>query len=159
LTYDRKLQSQESYSSELIILLVKWISKEDKDLISLSLGVLVNICCKNKFAMFILLKCTHSKSFMRVLLKLQSDDIFIKIQVYKLLLILEQVSGQVPSIDINNLVDVTFIILEEGLNQKNVFILRHVVDFFIDISEHSCWKNSVLDYAEYVLICYIFKYF
>lgn len=153
MTYGEKLQWQEGYLSELITLLVKWISNEDKDLISFSLGVLVNICCKNKFAMFILVKCTNSKSFMRVLLQLHSDDIFIKVQVYKLLLILEQVSGQVPCIDVNNLIDVTFIILEEGLNQKNVFVLRHVVDFFIDISEHSCWKNSVLDYTEYVIIC------
>uniref|UniRef100_A0A2H8TVK4 Protein CIP2A n=1 Tax=Melanaphis sacchari TaxID=742174 RepID=A0A2H8TVK4_9HEMI len=149
LTYKMKLQWQESHSSELITLLIKWISTEDKDLISLSLGVLVNVCCKNKFAMFTLVKCTHSKSFMRLLLKLQSDDIFIKVQVYKLLLILEHVSGQIPQVDVNNLIDVTFVVLEEGLKLKNVFVLRHAVDFFIDISEHSRWKNSVLEYEGY----------
>ncbi|XP_060862831.1 uncharacterized protein LOC132939589 isoform X2 [Metopolophium dirhodum] len=144
-----KIQWQEGHSSELISLLVKWISTEDKDLISFSLGVLVNVCCKNKFAMFTLVKCTHSKSFMRLLLKLQSDDIFIKVQVYKLLLVLEQVSGQIPDVDVNNLIDVTFVVLEEGLKLKNVFVLRHAVDFFIDISEHSRWKNSVLEYNGY----------
>lgn len=149
LTYRTKIQWQEGHSSELINLLVKWISTEDKDLISLSLGVLVNVCCKNKFAMFTLVKCTHSKSFMRLLLKLQSDDIFIKVQVYKLLLVLEQVSGQIPDVDVNNLIDVTFAVLEEGLKLKNVFVLRHAVDFFIDISEHSRWKNSVLEYDGY----------
>ncbi|XP_003247737.1 uncharacterized protein LOC100576041 [Acyrthosiphon pisum] len=149
LTYRMKIQWQEGHSSELISLLVKWISTEDKDLISFSLGVLVNVCCKNKFAMFTLVKCTHSKSFMRLLLKLQSDDIFIKVQVYKLLLVLEQVSGQIPDVDVNNLIDVTFVVLEEGLKLKNVFVLRHAVDFFIDISEHSRWKNSVLEYNGY----------
>ncbi|XP_060834763.1 uncharacterized protein LOC132917839 [Rhopalosiphum padi] len=149
LTYRMKLQWQESHSSELISLLIKWISTEDKDLISLSLGVLVNVCCKNKFAMFTLVKCTHSKSFMRLLLKLQSDDIFIKVQVYKLLLILEHVSGQIPHVDVNNLIDVTFVVLEEGLKLKNVFVLRHAVDFFIDISEHARWKNYVLEYDGY----------
>lgn len=157
MTYGVKLQWLEGYLSELIILLVKWISSEDKDLISFSLGVLVNVCHKNKFARFTLVKCTHSKSFMRLLLKLQSDDIFIKVQVYKLLLILEQVSGQVPYADIKHLIDGTFVVLEEGLNRKNVFILRHAVDFFIDISEHTYWKNSVLEYTEYVFI-FIFSY-
>lgn len=98
--------------------------------------------------MFTLVKYTNSKSFMRLLLKLQSDDIFIKILVYKLLLILEQVSGQVPHVDVNNLVDITFIVLGEGLNQKNLFILHHTLDFFVDISEHLHWKNSVLQYSE-----------
>lgn len=148
MTYGVKLQWQEGYLSDLILLLVKWISCEDKDLISFSLGVLVNVCTKNKFAMFTLVKYTHSKSFIRLLLKLQSDDIFIKIQVYKLLLILEQVSGQVPHVDVNNLIDVTFIVLEEGLKLKNVFILHHAIDFFIDISEHSLWKKSVLEYSK-----------
>lgn len=148
MTYGVKLQWQEGYLSELIVLLVKWISCEDKDLISYSLGVLLNVCCKNKFAMFTLVKYTNSKSFMRLLLKLQLDDIFIKIQVCKLLLILEQVSGQVPHDDVNNLVDITFIVLEEGLKQKNLFILHHTIDFFVDISEHLHWKNSVLQYPE-----------
>lgn len=89
---------------------------------------------------------------MRLLLKLQSDDIFIKIQVYKLLLVLEQVSGQVPHVEIGNLIDVIFIVLEEGLKLKNMFVLRHTVDFFNDISEHSHWKNSVLEYSKYVFI-------
>lgn len=149
LTYRKKLQWQESHSFELISLLIKWISTEDKDLISFSLGVLVNVCSKNKFAMFTLVKCTNSKSFMRLLLKLQSNDVFIKVQVYKLLLILEHASGQIPHVDVNNLIDVTFVVLEEGLKQKSVFVLRHAVDFFIDISEHSCWKNSVLEYEGY----------
>lgn len=148
MTYGVKLQWQEGFLSELIMLLVQWISSEDKDLICLSLGVLVNVCYKNKFAMFILLKYTHSKSFMRLLLKLQSDDIFIKVQIYKLLLVLEQVSGQTPHIDINNLVDITFIVLEEGLKLKNQFVLRHAVDFFIDISEDSRWKNYVIEYSK-----------
>lgn len=132
-------------------MLVKWISSEDKDLKSFSLAVLMNVCCKNKFAIFTLVKCTDSKSFMRLLLKLQSDDIFIRVQVYKLLLLLEQVSGQIPHVDINYLIDEIFIILEEGLKLKNVFILRHVIDFFIDISEHSSWKISVLEYSKYAI--------
>lgn len=154
MTYGVKLEWQESYLSELIILLVKWISSDEKDLVSFSLGVLVNVCCKNKFAMFTLVKCTHSKSFMRLLLKLQSDNLFNKVQVYKLLLVLEHVSGQVPHVDVNNLIDVTFVVLEEGLKLKNVFVLHHAIDFFIDICEHSHWKNSVLNYSKYVIIYY-----
>lgn len=106
--------------------------------------------------MFTLVKYTHSKSFLRLLLKLQSDHIFIKVQVYKLLLLLEHVSGQIPEVDVNSLIDVTFNVLEEGLKTNNTFVLRHAVDFFIDISEHSHWKNSVNNYSKYVLI---FKYF
>lgn len=132
-------------------MLVKWISSEDKDLKSFSLAVLMNVCCKNKFAIFTLVKCTDSKSFMRLLLKIQSDDIFIRVQVYKLLLLLEQVSGHIPHVDINYLIDEIFIVLEEGLKLKNVFILRHVIDFFIDISEHSSWKMSVLEYSKYAI--------
>lgn len=151
LTYRVKLQCQEGYLSELIVLLVKWISSGDKDLTSLSLGVLVNIFSKNKFAMFILLKSTDSKSFMRLLLRIQSDNTFTKIQVYKLLLVLEHVSGQIPHTDVNNLIDLTFIVLEEGLNQNNIFALCHTIDFFIDISEHLRWKNHVYEYSKYVI--------
>lgn len=93
---------------------------------------------------------------MRLLLKLQSDDIFIRVQVFKLLFVLEQVSGYIPHIDINNLIDVIFIVLQEGLKHKNVFVLRHVIDFFIDISEHLSWKNSVSEYSEYVNLSYSF---
>jgi hypothetical protein len=154
LTYGVKLQCQEGYLSELIILLVKWISSEDKDLTSLSLGVLVNVFSKNKFAMFILLKSTDSKSFMRLLLRIQSDNTFTKVQVYKLLLVLEHVSGQIPHIDVNNLIDLIFIVLEEGLNQNNIFALRHTIDFFIDISEHLRWKNHIYEYSKYVINYY-----
>ncbi|VVC31727.1 Armadillo-type fold,Armadillo-like helical [Cinara cedri] len=149
LTYGAQLQWQESYLTELIMLLVKWISSEDRDLKSFSLGILMNVCCKNKFAIFTLVKYTDSKHFMRLLLKLQSDDIFIRVQVYKLLLVLEQVSGHIPNVETNYLVDIIFIVLEEGLKHKNVFVLRHVIDFFVDISEHSSWKNSVLNYSNY----------
>jgi len=158
LTYGIKLQWQESYLSEIIILLVKWISREDKDLISYSLGVLFNICCKNKFAMFTLVKCIHTKSFMRLLLKIQSNDLFMKVQVYKLLFVFEQISGQVPQVDLNSLVNTIFTVLEEGLKQKNMFILRHVVDFFIEISEHSHWKMSVFQYSEYVFNFNVYIY-
>lgn len=158
MTYGNNLQWEESYLSELITLLVKWILNDNSDLISFSIGVLVNVCYKNKFGMFTLVKCAHTKSFMRTLLKLETDDIFLKVHVYKLLLILEKVCGQLPSIDIHKLIDLIFIILEEGLNQRHVFVLRHAVDFFIDISEHAYWKNSVLDYTEYVsyLLCFIY---
>ncbi|XP_050419664.1 uncharacterized protein LOC126832775 [Adelges cooleyi] len=149
LTYGQKTQWQESYLPELISLLVKWISNNDKDLVSFSLGVLVNVCCKNKLAMFTLVKCTDSKSFMRLLLKIQSNNIFIRVQVYKLLLVLEQVSGQVPHVDVNHFIDVTFAVLEEGLKLQNVCVLRHVVDFFVDICDHSHWKDSVVTYSNY----------
>lgn len=94
---------------------------------------------------------------MRLLLKLQSDDIFINVQVYKLLLTLEKVSGQVPNVDVNNMIDVTFNVLEEGIKLKNTFILHHVIDFFIDISKHSRWANDILEYPEYVIFTYIKK--
>lgn len=150
MTYGVKLQCQEAYLSELIILLVKWITSGDKDLTSLSLGVLVNVFSKNKFAMFTLLKSTDSKPFMRLLLRLQSDYTFTKVQVYKLLLVLEHVCGQIPHTEVNNLIDLTFIVLEEGLNQNNIFALRHTIDFFIDISKHLRWKNYVLEYSKFV---------
>lgn len=106
--------------------------------------------------MFTLVKYTHSKSFLRLLLKLQSDHIFIKVQVYKLLLLLEHVSGQIPDVDVNSLIDVTFNVLEEGLKTNNTFVLHHAVDFFIDISEHSRWKNSVIEYSKYVINHYLY---
>ncbi|XP_050542983.1 uncharacterized protein LOC126906419 [Daktulosphaira vitifoliae] len=149
LTYGVKTQWQESYLPELIDILVKWISNNNNDIVSFSLGVLVNVCCKNKLATLTLIKCTDSKSFMRLLLKIQSHNIFIKVQVYKLLLVLEQVSAQIPHVDVNHFIDVTFAVLEEGFKQKNVCVLRHVVDFFVDICDHSHWKDSVLLYTNY----------
>lgn len=150
MTYGVRLQCLEGYLSELIVLLVNWISSGDKDLTSISLGVLVNVFSKNKFAMFTLFKSIDSKSFMRLLLRLQSDNTFIKVQVYKLLLVLEHVSCPIPHIDVKNLIDLTFIVLEEGLKQNNIFALRHSIDFFFDISEDLRWKNYVIEYSKYV---------
>ena len=76
-----KISWQEAHLPCLISTLTSWIVNGEKDVISLSLGVLVNLCYKNKPAVYTLMRSVDSKEFLRTILKLQNDGIDTRVQV------------------------------------------------------------------------------
>jgi hypothetical protein len=76
-----KISWQEAHLPHLISTLTSWIFSAEKDVINLSLGVLVNLCYKNLPAVYTLMRSVDSKQFLRTILKLQNDDISTRVQV------------------------------------------------------------------------------
>ena len=76
-----KISWQEGHLPSLISTLTSWIVNGEKDVISLSLGVLVNLCYKNLPAMYTLMRSVDSKEFLRTILKLQNDGTDTRVQV------------------------------------------------------------------------------
>lgn len=76
-----KISWQEGHLPCLISTLTSWIVNGEKDVISLSLGVLVNLCYKNLPAMYTLMRSVDSKEFLRTILKLQNDGTDTRVQV------------------------------------------------------------------------------
>lgn len=76
-----KISWQEAHLPRLISTLTSWIVSAEKDVINLSLGVLVNLCYKNFPAVYTLMRSVDSKQFLRTILKLQNDDVNTRVQV------------------------------------------------------------------------------
>jgi len=66
--------------------------------------------------------------------------------VCKLLIILEHISGEIPDTDILNFVNVTFSTVGDAFKSHNVFLLRHMVDFFKDMQTNPHSRNVLLTY-------------
>nr|CAD7572231.1 unnamed protein product [Timema californicum] len=81
LTYGIRISWQEAHLPQLITTLTQWIEGNEKDVIGLALGVLVNLCYKNLPAVYTLMRSVDSKQFLRTILKLQGDNINTRVQV------------------------------------------------------------------------------
>ncbi|XP_069688459.1 protein CIP2A homolog L isoform X2 [Periplaneta americana] len=149
LTYGVKIAWQEAHLPYLISTLTSWIVSEDKDVKTLSLGVLVNLCYKNLPAVYTLMRSVDSKQFLRTILKLQNDNISTRVQVCKLLIILEQFSGEIADTDILNFVNVTFSTVGDAFKASDVFLLKHMVDFFKDVQTNPHFRDVVLTYNSF----------
>lgn len=76
-----KISWQEGHLPCLISTLTSWIVNGEKDVISLSLGVLVNLCYKNLPAIYTLMRSVDNKEFLRTILNLQNDSTDTRVQV------------------------------------------------------------------------------
>lgn len=79
LTYGVKITWQEGHLSYLVKTLVKCV--ENNELISVALGVLVNICYKNIPAVYTLMQCIDTKMLIKSILRKQGDRMDIRVQV------------------------------------------------------------------------------
>ncbi|XP_068083238.1 protein CIP2A isoform X2 [Anabrus simplex] len=149
LTYGVRISWQEAHLPFLISTLTQWIVGNEKELVGLSLGILVNLCYKNLPAVYTLMRSVDIKEFLRTVLKLQRDNVNTRVQVCKLLIIFEHISGEVPASDILNLVNVTFSTLGEAFRSNDVFLLRHIVDFFNDARCNPVSCEVLLTYTRY----------
>jgi hypothetical protein len=67
-------------------------------------------------------------------------------QVCKLLIILEHISGEIPDADIINFVNITFSTVGDAFKSSDVFLLRHMVDFFKDVQMNPHSRQVLLTY-------------
>lgn len=58
-----------------MLTLTKWVESNEEEIVTLSLGVLVNLCYKNLPAIYTLSRCVDIKSFVRICLPLQVKQI------------------------------------------------------------------------------------
>lgn len=51
--------------------LTRWVESEEEEIVTLSLGVLVNLCYKNLPAVYTLSRCVDIKKFVRICMPLK----------------------------------------------------------------------------------------
>ncbi|KAL6260355.1 hypothetical protein P5V15_007885 [Pogonomyrmex californicus] len=149
LTYGIKISWQEAHLPYLISTLTQWVvQSKEEEIIALSLGVLVNLCYKNLPAVYTLMRTVNTKAFIRTLLKLQ-DHVNTSVQCCKLLIILEPTNTNISEKYIMDFASLTFINLKTAMKQKDVLLLRHIVDFFNDVGQNEHSRNVLLTYSNY----------
>lgn len=148
LTYGVKISWQEAHLPYLISTLVQIVMEGDKELKPFALGVLVNLCYKNLPALYVLMRKVEITKFIKCISKL-NDNPNISMQVCKMLIILEQMKGVLPDADILNFVDVAFNNVTAAFESRDVFLLRHTVDFFKDVKDNEHFHSVMLKYPRY----------
>ncbi|EFN82611.1 uncharacterized protein LOC105185017 [Harpegnathos saltator] len=149
LTYGIKISWQEAHLPYLISILTQWIEQsKEEEIIALSLGVLVNLCYKNLPAVYTLMRTIKTKEFIRTLLKLQ-DHLSTSVQCCKLLIILEPTNTNISEKYILDFASLTFVNLRTAMRQKDILLLRHIIDFFNDVGQNEHSRNVLLTYSNY----------
>ncbi|XP_018319002.1 uncharacterized protein LOC108732610 isoform X2 [Agrilus planipennis] len=149
LTCGIKISWQIPHLSHLMATLTKWVEGQDEEIITLSLGILVNLCYKNLPAIYTLSRCVDIKKFVRMCVPLQG--VKIEVHVCKLLIILEYMNGQVPKAAFLKLMEVTFKSLTEAYKARDPILLRHVVEFFLDVSQQGNHMDVILSYENFAI--------
>ncbi|KAJ8680087.1 hypothetical protein QAD02_015874 [Eretmocerus hayati] len=150
LTYGIKISWQEAHLPYLISTLSQWVTQSnEEEVITLSLGVLVNLCYKNLPAVYVLMRTVNTKTFLQSVVRTRQHNTSIRVQCCKLLIILEQTNTDILDSNIIDVVDVTFSNIIPSLKKEDILLLRHIVDFFDDIRQNERFKTVILNYPKY----------
>lgn len=149
LTYGIKISWQEAHLPRLIKTLSKLVTEStEEEVITLSLGVLVNLCYKNLPAVYILMRNINTKTFLQSVVKTRGHNINIRVQCCKLLIILEPANSDILDSYILDVAQVTFTNIIPTLRDEDTLLLRHIVDFFDDIRENDRFRKLLLSYSK-----------
>ncbi|XP_017785577.1 PREDICTED: uncharacterized protein LOC108568798 [Nicrophorus vespilloides] len=128
----------------LMTVLTRWVANEteDEQVISLSLGVLVNLCYKNLPAIYTLTRCMDIKKFLRVCNRLEGA--MYKINVCKLMIILDRsdIYEPVPEETFVKLISATFQSVLDTLRVQDAILMRSIVEFFLDVKQQNNGSDS-----------------
>ncbi|XP_011499542.1 PREDICTED: protein CIP2A [Ceratosolen solmsi marchali] len=150
LTYGIKMSWQEAHLPYLITKLSQWvIQSSEEEVITLSLGVLVNLCYKNLPAVYVLMRTVNTKTFLQCVIKTRGQNVNIRVPCCKLLLILEHSNSDILDSYILDVAAFTFINIIPTLVDEDVLLLRHIVDFFDDIRQNDRFRTVLLTYPNY----------
>lgn len=69
------------------------------------------------------------------------------LQLCKLMMILDHLSGDIPDSEIIMFVKVTYTMMEQALKTNNVHLLQHIVDFFKDMKHNAHARQAVASYS------------
>ncbi|XP_001606107.2 uncharacterized protein LOC100122500 [Nasonia vitripennis] len=151
LTYGIKISWQEAHLPHLITTLSKWATESnEEEVISLSLGVLVNLCYKNLPAVYTLMRSVNTKTFLQNVVRARRQSVNIRVQCCKLLIILEHTNSDILDSYILDVAAITFTNIIPTLKNEDVLLLRHLVDFFDDIRHNEHYRTVLLTYPNYV---------
>jgi hypothetical protein len=149
LTYGIKISWQEAHLPYLIKTLSQWIiESNEEEVITLSLGVLVNLCYKNLPAVYVLMRSVNTKTFLQSVVKTRGQNVNIRVQCCKLLIILEHTNSDILDSYILDVAAVTFTNIIPTIVDEDVLLLRHIVDFFDDIRQNNRFRSVLLTYTK-----------
>ena len=133
----------------LLKTLSQWVTQSSEaEEITLSLGVLVNLCYKNLPVVYLLMRTINTKTFLRSVVKTNSQNVNIRVQCCKLLIILEHTSCDILDCYILDVATVTLKNIIPALNDEDNLLLRHMVDFFEDIRQNERFKAVLHQYEK-----------
>lgn len=73
----------------------------------------------------------------------------IEVHVCKLLIILDYLNGKVPESTILKLIKVTFKTMIEAFKASDSILLRHIVEFFLDVLKQGSQADVIASYQYY----------
>lgn len=73
----------------------------------------------------------------------------IEVHVCKLLIVLDYMQGNVPNSTFVKLIEVTFKSMIEAFKVNDSILLRHIVEFFLDIKKQNEDSNKLFNYENY----------
>ena len=94
------------------------------------------------------MRTIDTKAFIRTLLKLQHCSVNTSVQCCKLLIILEHTNTNISEKYILDFVAVTFSNLITAMEQRDVLLLRHIIDFFNDVGQNEHSQAVLLTYPQ-----------
>lgn len=131
-----KMHWQIPHMTHLMCTLCRWIERQELDVITLSLGVLVNLCYKNVTNIYIFQRNVDLKKFIRMILALKGT--IVEVYVCQMMIILENISCYVPTEVLPKLIDSTFIAIIEAYRKRDSILLKQIVEFFTDNLKNNC---------------------
>ena len=149
LTYGIKILWLEPHIIYLLKTLSQWVTQSgEEEEITLSLGVLVNLCYKNLPAVYSLMRTINTKTFLSSVVKTRSQNVNIRVQCCKLLIILEYTNCDTLDCYILDVATVTFVNIIPAIENEDILLLRHIVDFFEDIRQNERFRSVLLTYPK-----------
>lgn len=94
------------------------------------------------------MKSVNTKTFLQSVLKTTGENINIRVQCCKLLIILEPSNSDILDSYILDVAKVTFTNIMSTLKNEDNLLLRHIVDFFDDIRENDHFRRLLLNYEQ-----------
>ncbi|KAF7278754.1 hypothetical protein GWI33_007987 [Rhynchophorus ferrugineus] len=141
-----KIHWQIPHMSHLISYLCKWIEKGEADVVTLSMGLLVNLCYRNILTVYILQRNVDLKKFIRICLSLKGP--LVEVYVCQISIILENISGYIPAEILLKLIDCTFVAVSEAYKKEDSILLRQITEFFTENIKNN-HKDSLNVYQKY----------
>ncbi|XP_066261509.1 protein CIP2A-like [Euwallacea similis] len=131
-----KVYCQLPHTTRLMTILCKWIESQESEVVTVALGVLVNLCYKNMSNVYVMQRNIDLKKFIRMCLALKGP--IVKVYVNVLTIILENISEYMPAVIYPQLTDNMFTAVKEEYRKKDSLVLKQIIEFFIE-----CVKNNL----------------
>ncbi|XP_063915878.1 uncharacterized protein LOC135131937 isoform X2 [Zophobas morio] len=141
LTCGIKISWQIPHLPHLMVTLSEWIENSNEEIITLSMGILVNLCYKNLPAIYTLLGNVDVKKILQICSAMSGPTI--EIHTCKLLIFLDYMNGDIPDNILLKVIKVTFESVIEAYRIRDSILLRQVVEFFLDMGKQNSLENLV----------------